>query len=161
MAAFLSRPQCYPLGTNLSGIWITIKRFHTRKYPWKSKYQHSLSKQWIRKCCLQNGGFFCVGFNVTLGRKSPWKPNQNKTIFTQENAFVNVVCKMTAILHHAYAPNPSSLGLFHWHWGRRRADSRFAPSQWETALLYNYFSHWHGASLESVPRRMISPVPVH
>ena len=31
-----------------------------------------------------------------------------------------------------------------------RADSRFAPSQWETALLCNDISHWLGANLESV-----------
>ena len=31
-----------------------------------------------------------------------------------------------------------------------RADSRFAPSQWETALLCNDVSHWLGASQESV-----------
>ena len=30
-----------------------------------------------------------------------------------------------------------------------RGDSRFAPSQWETALLCNDVSHWLGASLES------------
>ena len=30
-----------------------------------------------------------------------------------------------------------------------RADSRFAPSQWETALLCNAVSHWLGTSLES------------
>ena len=30
-----------------------------------------------------------------------------------------------------------------------RADSRFAPSQWETALLCNDVFHWLGASLES------------
>ena len=30
-----------------------------------------------------------------------------------------------------------------------RADSRFAPSQWETALLYNDVSHWLDANLES------------
>ena len=30
-------------------------------------------------------------------------------------------------------------------------DSRFAPSQWETALLCNDVSHWLGASIESVP----------
>ena len=29
------------------------------------------------------------------------------------------------------------------------ADSRFAPSQWETALLCNDVSHWLGANLES------------
>ena len=30
-----------------------------------------------------------------------------------------------------------------------RADSRFAPSQWETALLCNDVSHWLGANLKS------------
>ena len=30
-----------------------------------------------------------------------------------------------------------------------RADYRFAPSQWETALLCNDVSHWLGTSLES------------
>ena len=30
-----------------------------------------------------------------------------------------------------------------------RADSRLAPSQWETALLCNDASHWLGANLES------------
>ena len=30
-----------------------------------------------------------------------------------------------------------------------RADSRFAPSQWETSLQSNTVSHWRGASLES------------
>ena len=33
--------------------------------------------------------------------------------------------------------------------GKIRADSRFAPSQWETALFCNNVSHWLGASLES------------
>ena len=34
-------------------------------------------------------------------------------------------------------------------WYSQRVDSRFAPSQWETALLYNDVSHWLGANLES------------
>ena len=33
-----------------------------------------------------------------------------------------------------------------------RADSRFTPSQWETALLCNDVSHWLGAILESTPK---------
>ena len=33
--------------------------------------------------------------------------------------------------------------------GTFRADSRFAPSQWETTLLCSNISHWLGASLES------------
>ena len=39
----------------------------------------------------------------------------------------------------------SCLLLPYWY----RADSRFAPSQWETALLCNDVSHWLGTSLES------------
>ena len=35
---------------------------------------------------------------------------------------------------------------------RSRADSRFAPSQWEMALLCNDVSHWQDASRESILR---------
>ena len=42
------------------------------------------------------------------------------------------------------------LGFFlHSHKTNFRADSRFAPSQWEAALLCNNVSHWLSASLES------------
>ena len=34
-----------------------------------------------------------------------------------------------------------------------RADSRFAPRQWETALLCNDVSHWLGANLKSAPHK--------
>ena len=40
-------------------------------------------------------------------------------------------------------------GIIH-HWFRTH--SRFAPSQWETALLCNDVTHWLGASLESASR---------
>ena len=41
---------------------------------------------------------------------------------------------------------------------RYRADSRFAPGQWETALLFNDVSHWLGASLKSACKwRQSSP----
>ena len=36
-----------------------------------------------------------------------------------------------------------------------RADSRLAPSQWETALQSNAVSYWLGANLESALRRWI------
>ena len=53
-----------------------------------------------------------------------------------------------------------------------RADSRFVPSQWGTALLCNEVSHWLGANLESalisptLPRPMqrkqrVRPMPKH
>ena len=36
-----------------------------------------------------------------------------------------------------------------------RADSRFAPSQWETSLQSNTVSHWLGANLESALYNMM------
>ena len=39
-----------------------------------------------------------------------------------------------------------------------RADSRLAPSQWETSLQSNAVSHWLGANLESALKCM-APVP--
>ena len=41
-----------------------------------------------------------------------------------------------------------------------RADSRFVPSQWETALLCNDVSHWLGANLESALRMLPACVAV-
>ena len=42
-----------------------------------------------------------------------------------------------------------------WKWPcGHRADSRLAPSQWETALLCNDVSHWLGTSLESALRHL-------
>ena len=49
----------------------------------------------------------------------------------------------------------SCTALFVFVWGVicfSRVDSRFAPSQWETALLCNDVSDWLGASLESALR---------
>ena len=40
-----------------------------------------------------------------------------------------------------------------------RADSRFAPSQWETVLHCNDVSHWLGASLESALTTHTQSVP--
>ena len=48
--------------------------------------------------------------------------------------FIMLVGSVSQILSHQFYYNI-------------RADSRFAPSQWETALLCNDVSYWHGASL--------------
>ena len=84
-------------------------------------------------------------------------------------------CVSTSWWQHAMTWQHSSLGHYlytnlEWPWGCcwstdasgdllvdmyssciliHEADSRFAPSQWETALLCNDVSHWLGASLES------------
>ena len=41
----------------------------------------------------------------------------------------------------------------------QRADSRFAPSQWEMALLCNDVSHWLGTNLESAQDHVIMCTP--
>ena len=51
---------------------------------------------------------------------------------------------------NSYAWYLYPLGFADYH----RADSRFAPSQWETALLCNAVSHWLGASLESALKQI-------
>ena len=42
---------------------------------------------------------------------------------------------------------------------RGRADCRFVPSQWETALLCNDVSHWLGVSLESALLMVVWQLP--
>ena len=54
--------------------------------------------------------------------------------------------------YHIYFPmNSVSVNVI------RRVDSRFAPSQWETALFCNDVSHWLGTNLESA---LISHCPL-
>ena len=48
-----------------------------------------------------------------------------------------------------------------YRWYRFGADSRFAPSQWETALLRNDVSHWLGARLESAMEFMVKCLNVY
>ena len=71
--------------------------------------------------------------------------NQNTIISIDENAFENVVCKMAAILFRPQCQCECTMRKNFQY----QADSRFASSQWEMALLCNAFSHWLDASLES------------
>ena len=67
---------------------------------------------------------------------------------------------LTIFISKAYGYNAWLCGVYILQWPflakvsrafRCRADSRFAPSQWEAALLCNDVSHWLGANTESVP----------
>ena len=93
--------------------------------------------------------------NWTLRNKLQWNFNRNYNIFIQENAFENFVCEMAAILsqHQCLQYIPRNMHVV-WKYICNmativRTDSRFAPRQWETALLCNDVSHWLGANLES------------
>ena len=64
--------------------------------------------------------------------------------------------KVDHILNHFYNEKPSlrpfwqSVNLTTDNTSRYRADSRFAPSQWETSLQSNAVSHWLGANLDTM-----------
>ena len=64
-------------------------------------------------------------------------------------------CKPITMNHpHKFWTKRASITEHPWNFSlievcRSRADSRFVPSQWETALLCNDVSHWLGANLES------------
>ena len=61
-----------------------------------------------------------------------------KKFHFQENTLENAVCKLSSVLFLGV----NVLRVY-------RADSRLAPSQWETLLPSNVVSHWLGASLGS------------
>ena len=68
------------------------------------------------------------------------RPVEQWPIDTQGHQYHGTTLMRIIILYPNYCADSS----YH------RADSRFAPSQWETALLYNDFSHWLVENLESV-----------
>ena len=115
--------------------------------------------------------------NFNLRNKLQWNINRNSYIFIQENAFENVVCKISAIMSQPQCVVNTKIYFCWWHWNlawllppvgilmtlgcqcihvllviglvEYISNSSFAPSQWETALLCNDVSHWLVASQES------------
>ena len=83
-----------------------------------------------------------------------WTVNIFTKLFTKLSSkrlhFLLLVWKMiprSGDIQHKIMHSHCKFLLFVTH--ASRAASRFAPSQWETALLCNDVSHWLGASLES------------
>ena len=66
------------------------------------------------------------------------------------------------VLTHKYSKKLHILHIFfrilHCQWVNYRADSRFAPSQWETSLQSNVVSHWLGTNLESALNHITLPL---
>ena len=62
----------------------------------------------------------------------------------------NLYCKQKVLsLMGLYAENPKKVHTLHRGPWFTRADSRFAPSQWETSLQSNVVSHWLATNLKS------------
>ena len=94
------------------------------------------SSQWLKFCPSDNISIavllmHCRYLTITQSHwydsSSPQRVEKNEKCYTQSCPF------------HSFSG----------HCQRCRADTRFAPSQWETALLCNDVSHWLGANLES------------
>ena len=136
------------------GAWIQVT--HIRWYISYRKYHCS---QIIENC------FPCCRWNEIPSYQF-WLDCLTSVVFTSENYRIYMLPILCSILNHIvdfliYITFPifwSFYDPFHqqsWHPHierivcKFRADSRFASSQWETALLCNGVSHWLDASLES------------
>ena len=149
----VSRDPC-PRTTPTWGAWIQVT--HIRWYISYRKYHCS---QIIENC------FPCCRWNE-IPSYHFWLDCLTSVVFTSENYHIYMLPMLCSILNHivdfliciTFPIFWSFYDPFHqqsWHPHierivcKFRADSRFASSQWETALLCNDVSHWLGASLES------------
>ena len=90
--------------------------------------------------------------NWTFGNRLQWNVNRNSNIFIEKIYF-----KISSGKCRPFCLGLNVLRCLKWPFdcfnkdkhNCIKADSRFAPSQWETALLCNNVSHFLGASLES------------
>ena len=90
------------------------------------------------ECVVFKMAPFCVGFNMVMfGRRVSLAASRHRIHIPHTTPHTTP--------HHTHTPHPHPHTYTHIH----RADSRFAPSQWETPLLCNDVSHWLGANLES------------
>ena len=71
--------------------------------------------------------------------ESEWTAGPTEQLIDAGHQYHGTTLMRTIILYPNYCADST----------HHRADSRFAPSQWETALFCNDISHWLGASLES------------
>ena len=108
---------------------------------WWHRSRSKLSQ--VMACCLTAPSHYLKHCWLLISKALWHSPESNCTVpkllscimSLQIITFPNIVISPLSYLCHCCAV--------------LRADSRFACSQWETALLCNDVSHWLGASLES------------
>ena len=95
---------------------------------------------------------FFPGWQNQATRKPSYDLEQRKALPSQKigGSVKNKVTRK----HQAVTCNPHHIMPHH-----ARADSRFAPSQWETSLQSNAVSHWLGTNLESALHALSSVNP--
>ena len=76
-----------------------------------------------------------------------------KTCTLVQNHEIKTISQANQVMWHWQKSfNWFNVHILIFHEYRLRADSRLAPSQWETSLQSNAISHWLGANLESALR---------
>ena len=133
---------------------------------------HHWFRSWLVTCSVPSHYLKqCLNIvNSNLRNKLQWNFQWNSCIFIKGNVLQNAFYKMAAVLSRPQCVDKyHTVILYEEHTNfcfqkllwiceesqyycytcYTRDDSRFAPSQWETALLCNEVSHWLGASLES------------
>ena len=102
----------------------------TNVIPWRTYHQQNPRNKLslIDDLVHERHNSIANALELRLSYSNPSKCESKHKSFFHENTYKNVVCKMSAIL---------------------RADSMFAPSQWETSLQSNTVSHRLGANPES------------
>ena len=144
-----------PLGTNFSEILIEIHTFSFKKMHLKTssgKMAAILSQPQCVNLILPccPRATSCLGLTITAQR-----PLHRETQLTVTLTILQCL-KISFRADSRFAPSQWEMALLsndvsHWLGANlgSGADSRFAPSQWEMALLSNDISHWLGANLES------------
>ena len=105
-------------------------------------------------------------YNFMFPLKIRHVKNFNQSCLTAAFTFQRVCCPMNNVGVPTVVSTWARNTTYYWVPGRafintpyagHRADSRFAPSQWETTLLCNDVSHWLGENLESAMLVVIKP----
>ena len=115
----------------------------------------------FQSCCLwMNGTEPCWWqVNICSGRKykdyvyGDGLVSSNWHAITWTNVYLSLFRHMASLGHNELIVSVQISAIRYWRYRpcSTRADSRFAPTQWEMSLQSNTVSHWLGANLESAP----------
>ena len=136
------RPCAEPLGDGHEGMWARFGSQGSIALNWHSRYNGTrYSGTWLYLLQDVIFNFTSILLWISLSLLS----------WCQQCLFLFVCFWMwvSGFLFVCLFLMWMSVPLSFFPWCFYRADPRFAPSQWDTALLCNNISHWLGASLES------------
>ena len=103
----ITRPQCLYENTSHRFVWINSRQLPYNSMKSADAYIYALQNQVIvslgnnlspvRRQAIHYLNQHWIILIWTLRNKLQWNLNKNTTVFIQQNAFENVICKMAAI----------------------------------------------------------------